>query len=126
MSNRREFPDEATFARMFCDTNSTFVDQEDVNWDFKDQWPFSYSDDYFFGIIRLMAAFANTSGGFIIFGVHDEKRTAGHNKVKPNTDRLRQAIISMMSQCPDFQIRHYDIAAIGEVDCMLIRPRQMG
>jgi hypothetical protein len=84
--DRREFPDNKKFLEMFCEGGNLFIDQEDSNWDFKDQWPYSYSDDYFLGIARLVAAFANSSGGLIIFGVHDEKRTGGHNKVKPNTD----------------------------------------
>jgi hypothetical protein len=54
--------------------------QEGSRWDFKREWPFSYSDGYFAGIARLICAFANTHGGIIIFGVHDESRTGGHNK----------------------------------------------
>lgn len=124
--DRREFPDNEQLLAMFCDGGSLFIEQEDYNWDFKDQWPYSYSDEYFLAISRLIAAFANRSGGFIIFGVHDQKRTGGHNKVKTNTDKLRQTIVSLMGRCPEFQIRHYELPAIGDVDCLLIRSRALG
>jgi hypothetical protein len=84
----RNFPSEQEFKELFSDNGAVFIQQEDANWDFKDLWPFSYSDDYFFGISRLISAFANTFGGFILFGVHDEKRIGGHNKVRVNTDKL--------------------------------------
>src|SRR6185312_5552338 len=57
-----------------------FVPQEGPVWDFKREWPFSYSDDYFAGIARLICAFANSYGGIIVFGVHDELRTADTTK----------------------------------------------
>jgi Putative DNA-binding domain len=78
------------------------------------------------GIARLISAFANTLGGFVIFGVHDEKRTGGHNSVHINTDKLRQSIIAYMSRCPDFQVRHYDKSGLGKIDCLFVRPRKMG
>jgi hypothetical protein len=54
--------------------DGSYVPQEGFNWDYKQEWPFSYSDDYFLGIARLICAFANTAGGIIIFGVHDKTR----------------------------------------------------
>lgn len=92
--NSRVFPSDEVFFSMFAPNGDRFIDQEDLNWDFKDQWPFSYSDEYFLGIVRLICSFANTSGGFVVFGVHDQKRTGGHNKVQPNTDKLRQSLLS--------------------------------
>lgn len=44
-----------------------FDDAEGVQWDFKEAWPFSQSDDYFGGIARLVCAFANANGGIIVF-----------------------------------------------------------
>ena len=120
------FPTNSEFEELFIEGGANFIQQEGLNWDFKDQWPFSYSDDYFLGIARLIAAFANTSGGFIIFGVHDEKRSGSQNKVHVNTDKLRQSIISYMGRCPDFEVRHYSLHDAGEVDCLLIAPRKMG
>src|SRR6185312_2469808 len=64
-----------------------FVPQEGPVWDFKREWPFSYSDDYFAGIARLICAFANSYGGIIVFGVHDELRTAGLRRTSGNYDR---------------------------------------
>lgn len=122
----RKFPTDQEFKDLFCDGSSKFIQQEDVNWDFKDRWPFSYSDDYFLGLARLISAFANTSGGLIIFGVHDEKRTGGHNTVHVNTDKFRQSIIAHMGRCPELQVNHYDLGQLGKVDCLLVAPRKMG
>jgi len=35
-----------------------YVYQEGLQWDFKREWPFSYSDNYFGAIARLICAFA--------------------------------------------------------------------
>jgi Putative DNA-binding domain len=113
--DRRDFPTAEEFVTLFSDGGTQFVQQEDINWDFKDQWPFSYSDEYFLGIARLTSALANTSGGFILFGVHDEKRLGGYNKVKVNTDKFRQSVIAYMGRCPDLELRHYDIAVLGQI-----------
>ena len=85
--------------------NGKFISQEGPVWDFKREWPFSYSDDYFGGIARLICAFANSMGGIIVFGVHDELRTAGHNKVKPNLDRLEQALKQLLSGDVSLRLR---------------------
>jgi len=74
-----------------------YITQEGPLWDFKKEWPFSYSDNYFGGIARLICAFANSMGGIIVFGVHDDSRTAGHNKVTPNLDRLHKALSQLLS-----------------------------
>ena len=84
-----------------------FISQEGLTWDFKREWPFSYSDTYFGGIARLICAFANSIGGVIVFGVHDELRTAGHNKVKPNLDQLQQALKQLISGEVSLQLRRY-------------------
>ena len=122
----RELPDTEQFVEMFASDGARFIDQEDQNWDFKDRWPFSYSDEYFFAIARIISSFANTTGGFLIFGVHDVNRTGGHNKVIVNTDKLRQAIVANMGACPEFEVRRYELAKLGNVDCLLILPRKMG
>ena len=122
----QKFPTDEEFIDLFSDGETSFIQQEDVNWDFKDQWPFSYSDEYFLGIARLASTFANTSGGFIIFGVQDEKRTGGHNKVKVNADKFRQTVMAYMGRCPYFEVRHYSLPKLGEIDCLFISPRKMG
>jgi DNA polymerase III delta prime subunit len=102
--------------------DGTFVPQEGPIWDFKREWPFSYSDDYFAGIARLVCAFANAYGGIIIFGVHDEIRTAGHNKVSPNMDRLQQALDQILSAPVALSCRRYDTGTPLAIDVLLVRP----
>lgn len=89
--HKRELPDAAEFAATFLGDDGLFISDEGDSWDFKAEWPFSYSNGYWGGIARLICALANTSGGVIIFGVHDKKRTGGHNAVSVNADRLFQA-----------------------------------
>jgi hypothetical protein len=50
---------EALEALLSADGKYTF--QEGAYWDFKREWPFSYSNEYFGGIARLICAFANPS-----------------------------------------------------------------
>jgi hypothetical protein len=68
-------PDRLHLRPPLLEDTGVYVAEEGILWDFKRQWPVSYSDDYFAGIARLICAFANTIGGIIIFGVHDESRT---------------------------------------------------
>lgn len=41
------------FADMYDPATNSFVVQETTHWDFKDEFPFSNSGDYFGGILRL-------------------------------------------------------------------------
>ncbi len=122
--DKRELPNlrvEALEALLSADgTKYTF--QEGLHWDFKKEWPFSYSDEYFGGIARLICAFANTFGGLIIFGVDDDKRTAGHNKVIPKVDRLQQALDHLLSRKIELIFRRYDEGTSNEVDVLLVPP----
>lgn len=99
-----------------------YVSQEGAIWDFKRDWPFSYSDDYFAAIARLISAFANTHGGIIIFGVHDELRTPGHNKVSPNLDRLHQSLQQLLTDVPKLNCRRYGESSKDAIDVLLICP----
>lgn len=90
------------------ESTGRYVSQEGANWDFKQVWPFSYSDDYFAGIAQLICAFANTHGGIIVFGVHDKYRTGGHNRVSPNLDRLQQALGTLLSEPVELVLRRYE------------------
>jgi hypothetical protein len=103
-------------------SDDSYIPQEGLYWDFKRDWPFSYSDDYFGGIARLICAFANTHGGVIVFGVHDETRTPGHNKVAPNIDRLNQALRNLLSDVPELHCRRYDTKTVSAVDVLLVCP----
>lgn len=103
-----------------------FVDAEGDQWDFKAEWPFSLSDSYFAGIARLICAFANSSGGIIVFGVHDKKRTGGHNKVNVNLDRFYQAINQLLGVRPQLDFRSYYSDEFGAVDVLLVCRREAG
>jgi hypothetical protein len=115
--------DKASCLATLMQSDDTFVPQEGVVWDFKREWPFSYSDEYFAAIARLICAFANTYGGLIIFGVHDQTRKGGHNKVNPNMDRLQQALSQLLSEAPALVLRRFDSEnSERAVDVLLVRP----
>ncbi len=114
--------DPAELLRDIKEDADHFISQEGQNWDFKDQWPFSYSDSYFAGIARLVCAFANTTGGIIIFGVDDKTRKAGKNKVLVNVDRLLQSLKQLLTFLPEIIVKSYFKNTDNSIDVMLIRP----
>ena len=85
-------PDTEQVYNVLCRSDGKFRDDEGPYWDFKQEFPFSMSDDYFAGIARSLFAFSNTFGGVLIFGVHDKLRIGGHNKVTINFDKFRKAL----------------------------------
>ena len=122
--DRRELPNvrvDALGALLGSD-GTRYTLQEGLYWDFKKEWPFSYSDEYFAGIARLICAFANTFGGLIIFGVDDETRAPGHNKVIPKLDRLQQALDNLLSLKVELVFRRYDEGTPDAVDVLLVPP----
>lgn len=119
----KRLPEPSDFFKMFTTEQGKFADGEGVFWDFKLEWPFSYSDNYWSGIARLICAFANTLGGMIIFGVDDQRRTGGHNAVLVNVDRLSQAFAQLTGARPGFVVRQYDSEACGNVVCLLVPSR---
>lgn len=82
--------------------------QEGTFWDYKDQFPFSTTDDYFGGIVRLICSFANTYGGLIIFGVHDKTRLPGQNKVKVDVERLNRRLREVLNVPIECVYRRYN------------------
>ena len=102
-----------------------YISQEGAVWDFKREWPFSYSGDFFYGIARLVCAFSNSDGGIIVFGVHDSERTAGHNKVTPNMDRLQQALDQLLSEKPKLKFRRYEVGTLNGIDVLLVLPHDV-
>ncbi|MDX0427369.1 AAA family ATPase [Sinorhizobium medicae] len=119
-------PESGELYATFLKEDGLFDDAEGGQWDFKEAWPFSLSDDYFGGIARLVCAFANSHGGVIVFGVHDKKRTGGHNKVKWNIDRFNSAIQQLLGSLPQMTLKSYQNDDAGSVDVLLVKPRQMG
>ena len=122
--SRGELPfDSAPLIAQLTEPSGKFITQEGSLWDFKREWPFSYSDSYFGGIARLICAFANSNGGLIIFGVHDEQRTGGHNRVSPNMDRLQQALDQLLSDRPSLSFRRYNDDSPHAIDVLLVSPK---
>ena len=119
-------PSTEEFFQNLATEDDKFTDEEGPYWDFKDQWPFSYSDGYFGGIARLICAFANANGGVIIFGVHDKYRTGGNNKVQINLDRFSQALKQLIGHQPELRLQHYPSDQLGSVNALFVRPRPTG
>jgi dephospho-CoA kinase len=88
---------------------ATFEIQENTYWDYKDQFPHSLTDDYFWGICRLICGFHNRYGGFIIFGVHDKTRTAGHNRVHVDIERLNARLRTVLNVPVECVHRRYKL-----------------
>ena len=119
----KKLPEVDLIYESLLDSPEKFVSTEGEMWDFKESWPFSYSDKYFAGICRLICAFANSSGGIIVFGVHDEKRIGGRNKVVPNIDKLSSSFKSLTGYSFEFDFRSYSHEANGDIDVLLVLPR---
>lgn len=103
----------------------SFAAQEDTYFDYKEAFPFSTSDEYFFGIVRLVCAFHNTYGGLLLFGVHDRDRTAGHNKVRVNIERFNTRLREVLVAPVECRHRAYDMSA-GAIDVILVPKRPVG
>ena len=102
------------------DADGTFVSREGPRWDFKESWPQSYSDSYFHGLCRLICAFANTNGGLIVFGVHDETRLAKKQRLAADLDRFAQAFEQLVGVVLNVDFRHYQARDGSHVAVMLV------
>jgi hypothetical protein len=114
------------FYANFVGADKLFTVEEGQNWDFKDAWPFSLSDEYFGGIARLICAFGNSGGGIIVFGVHDKKRTGGHNPVNINLDRFTLALEQLIEKPIEIYLNQYTSDEFGSVDALFVPPRRNG
>ena len=85
--------------------------------------PFLILNSYFGGTARLICALSNTWGGVIIFGVHDERRKGGFNKVIVNVDKLKLAFHQLTGSSPDVQVKSYSRTSDDEVVALFVRPR---
>jgi len=124
--SQKRFPTDEEYVRLLATSQTRFVDQEGPNWDFKKEWPYSYSDSYYEGIARLICAFSNAQGGYIVFGVHDEERLGGYNKVKINLDRLQAALTHTLSLAPLIEVRQFRSERLGDTTCLMVMPRPQG
>lgn len=116
------YPDDAEwFFSSFRGEDGVFLNRENHLWDFKESWPFSYSDDYFYSIIRHIVGFANTSGGLLIFGVNDESRLAVESKIRPNLDKLKRSLIDLLKNPPDVDLRTYKVDLSRSIHVLFIR-----
>lgn len=118
--------DDTEFYSAFVRSDGLFDDAEGRSWDYKDEFPFSLSEEYFGGIARLVAAFSNSYGGVVVFGVHDKKRDGGHNKVKINFDRFCQATSQLFGDLPPMRLASYKSEKSGNVDALFVAPRPPG
>ena len=119
-----EFPTKEEFSSNFMETEDTFIIEEGDYWDFKAEFPFSYSDDYFYGLCRLVCAFYNTRGGFIIFGVNDKTREFYKTKVIPNTDKFKSSLSELCGYSPEIRIRRYEFSKEHAVIILLVPPKK--
>jgi schlafen family protein len=119
----------ASLLSLYDPVRNIFPEQECAYWDYKAQFPFSLSDDYFGGILRLVCAFYNSFGGLIIFGVKDDTRTPGHNLVKINVERLNNVIRTDLTKPIEVKHREYFLDEGGDltrkVDVILVPKRPM-
>jgi predicted HTH transcriptional regulator len=79
--------DAADVIKMLHDGMEKFYVDEGPLHDYKKEYPFSASDNVFGSIMRLICALHNSYGGVIIFGVHNEEKTAGKNKVLVDSEK---------------------------------------
>ena len=82
-----------------------FVAYEGENWDFKEAWPDSMSSPYGRHILKCIAAFANNSGGLLVFGVKDESRQTVPNMKAPDVDHLLLAVSQALDPAPYLEYR---------------------
>ena len=114
--------DRAEILPYLTEADGKFISSEGPTWDFKESWPFSYSDSYFHGLCRLVCAFANTNGGLIIFGVADRNRKGGTNRILPNLDRFMQSFRQLTGQSFLHDFRRYSDEDVGSFEVLLVSP----
>ena len=116
-------------SQMMSSDRTTFDVQESSLWDYKEHFPFSHSDEYFGGIVRLICAFFNTYGGIIIFGVDDKSRAIVRSPVKVNIERLNSVLREVLTAPIECVHRSYSLPAekgsttTSQVDVLLVPKR---
>lgn len=121
-----ELPQDAEFLQsLISEDRLRFEVQESDLWDYKDRWPFSYSDDYCGGIVRLILSYHNTFGGIIIFGVDAESGESSRSKVSANIERLNGLLRTHVDQKIVCVHRQYELEEFGPVDILLVPPKRV-
>lgn len=120
------FPDGGSwFKESFVKDDGSFIDSEGEVWDFKEDWPFSYSDKYFIHLCKLAISFANTSGGLIIFGINDKDRKAKKRIVRPNMDKFVSAFQNISDNTPKMKLIQPNVENDVEVDVIAVFPNKV-
>lgn len=91
----------------FLIDEATFVKHEGELWDYKEEWPSSLSDNYFYSLSKLVASFANNLGGLIIFNIRDYDKKYCQSEKKPNPDRFITACKNLMHNPPNITYIEY-------------------
>ncbi len=91
-------------------------------WDYKKDWPFSYSDDYFRSIVKHIIGFANTSGGLLIFGIDDESRKPVPSTVRTNLDKLCRALKDIVVNPPEIDLREHTFEDSRKINILIVFP----
>lgn len=120
-----ELPDSGAFLERLQCPDGFFIEAEGVQHDYKDEYPFSNSNDHFGGIMRLVCAFHNTFGGLIIFGVDDKSKKAGKNKVLIDPEKINRRLREVLTQSVIVCHKKYETKT-GYVDVILIPKRPVG
>lgn len=108
--------------RSLHDDEGIFRADEGHLHDYKQEYPFSSSDNFFAGILRLICALHNSYGGFILFGVHDKTRRAGHNKVRVDSEKINRKLREVLSQPLEVQLYDYE-SPTGAVQVLIVPVR---
>ena len=122
-------PNDAKFLADYFHSDGNFYADENVMFDYKEVAPYSFSDEYFTGLIKLLCAFHNAYGGVILFGVRDhnnlklrESRAAGKNKVVVNEENFNSKLLETLDYNFTVKKKSY-LTPTGEVTALLIPKR---
>ena len=127
ISSRRLPSDGQPFLEEFASIDKKRLElQEGSLWDYKKDFPFSRSDDYFGGIVRLICAFHNTYGGLIIFGVDDKSRQITGNPIKINIEAFNSVLRDRLTSAIECSVCSYDLADNQHLDLLLVPKRAIG
>ena len=127
ISSRHLPSDGQQFLEEFASLDNRSLElQEGTLWDYKKVFPFSRSDDYFGGIVRLICAFHNTYGGLIIFGVDDNSREITGNSVTIKIEAFNSALRERLTNSIECSTRRYDNSIAEPLDILLVPKRAIG